>query len=166
MGILKILTYPNPILRKKCKAVNKVDARIRKLIENMIETMHKAPGVGLAAPQIGENIQLIVIDIGEGAFAVINPKIKHKNKIMQVFEEGCLCLPGIVAPVDRPSEITVEGLDKNGQKLVFEAAGFLATVFQHEIDHLNGIVFVDRVADKSLIREVSLKEEEDKKELL
>ncbi|MBI5700297.1 peptide deformylase [Candidatus Saganbacteria bacterium] len=166
MSILNIIRYPNPMLRKKCKAINKVDSRIRKLINNMIETIHKAPGVGLAAPQVGENIQLFVIDIGEGAFTVINPKIKQKNKEFQTFEEGCLCLPGIVGPVERPSQVTVEGMDKNGKHMIIEASGFLATVLQHEIDHLNGVVFIDRVKDKSLIKEVSKREEEKKKELL
>lgn len=132
----------------------------------MIDTMHEAPGVGLAAPQIGQDIQLITVDIGEGAFALINPKIKKKNKVMQIFEEGCLCLPGIVAPVERFSEIIVEGIDKNGQKITIEASGFLATVLQHEIDHLNGVMFIDHVKDKSLIREVSKKEEVENQELL
>jgi len=166
MGILNIIRYPNPVLRKKCKAVNKVDAKIKKLINDMIETMHTAPGIGLAAPQVGHNIRLIVVDIGEGAFSMINPKIKKKNKLLQSFDEGCLCLPGIVGPVERPSQVTVEGLDKNGEPMTIEAVGFLATVLQHEIDHLDGIVFIDRVKDKSLIREVSRKEEEEKGELL
>ena len=128
----------------------------------MIETMHAAPGVGLAAPQIGENIRLIVIDIGQGAFALVNPKIVKKNKTLQTFEEGCLCLPGIVAPVERSSAVTVKGLDKNGHPITIEAEGFLATVIQHETDHLEGIVFIDKVKDKTLIREVSKKEEEGK----
>jgi peptide deformylase len=166
MTILNILTYPNPVLRKKSKAVDKVDAKIRKLIKDMIETMLAAPGVGLAAPQVGQNIRVIVVNVGEGAFAVVNPKIKKKNKTFQTFEEGCLCLPGIVGPVERPSKVTVEGLDKNGEKIVIEAEGFLATVLQHEIDHLEGIIFIDKVSDKSLIHEASKKEEIENKELL
>jgi peptide deformylase len=164
--ILEIIRYPNPILRKKCKAVKKVDARTRKLIDDMIETLHAAPGIGLAAPQIGENIRLIVVDIGEGAFAMVNPKIKEKSKAHQTFDEGCLCLPGIVGPVSRSSRITVEGLDRNGEKFTIEAEGLLATVLQHEIDHLEGIVFLDRVTDKDKIRMVTKKEEEEKNELL
>lgn len=132
----------------------------------MIDTMHAAPGVGLAAPQVGENIKLITVDIGEGAFAIINPKILKKNKEMQTFEEGCLCLPGIVGPVSRPSQVIVEGLDKNGKPFTIEAQGFLATVLQHEIDHLDGIMFIDRIGDKSQIKEVSKRYEEEKKELL
>jgi peptide deformylase len=164
--IREIIRYPNPVLRKKCRAIKKVDDNIRRLIDDLIETMHSASGVGLAAPQVGENLRVIAVDIGEGAFAVVNPKLKKKNKVLQTFEEGCLCLPGIVGPVERPSQVTVEGLDRQGQKLIIEAEGFLATVLQHEIDHLDGIVFLDRVKDKSLIREVSKKEEEEKKELL
>jgi peptide deformylase len=164
--IREIIRYPNPVLRKKCRAIKKVDDNIRRLIDDLIETMHAASGVGLAAPQVGENLRVIAVDIGEGAFAVVNPKLKKKNKVLQTFEEGCLCLPGIVGPVERPSQVTVEGLDRQGQKLIIEAEGFLATVLQHEIDHLDGIVFLDRVKDKSLIREVSKKEEEEKKELL
>jgi len=164
--ILNILKYPHPILRKKCKAIKRMDGEIRRLINDMIETMLAAPGVGLAAPQVGQSLRLIAVNIGEGAFAVVNPKIKKKNKHLQIFEEGCLCLPGLVGPVSRPSQITVEGLDQHGQKFTLEAEGFLATVLQHEIDHLDGIVFIDRVKDKSQIREVSKKEEEEKKELL
>lgn len=164
--IRELIRYPNPSLRKKCKSVKKLDENHRRLIDDLIETMHAAPGLGLAAPQVGENLRVIAVDIGEGAFAVVNPKLKKKNKVLQTFEEGCLCLPGIVGPVMRPSQVTVEGLDRQGQKLIIEAEGFLATVLQHEIDHLDGIVFLDRVKDKSLIREVSRKEEEEKKELL
>ncbi len=164
--IREIVRYPNPGLRKKCRAVKKVEGSVRRLIDDMIETMHAAPGVGLAAPQVGEDLRVIVVDIGEGAFAVVNPKVKKKNRVLQTFEEGCLCLPGIVGPVERASIITIEGLDRQGEKLIIEAEGFLATVLQHEIDHLDGIVFIDRVKDKSLIREVSKKEEEEKKELL
>ncbi|MFA4967650.1 MAG: peptide deformylase [Candidatus Margulisiibacteriota bacterium] len=164
--ILKIFPYPNPILRKKSFAVKKVDAKIKKLIKDMIETMHAAPGVGLAAPQVGENIRVIVVDIGEGAFGIVNPKIKKKNKETQIFDEGCLSLLGIAGPVKRPSKVTVEGLDKNGEKMTIEAEGFLATVIQHEIDHLDGKMFVDHIEDKSLIHEVPRKEEEEKKELI
>lgn len=164
--ILDILKYPHPVLRKKSKAVKKVEDEVRRLTADMIETMLAAPGVGLAAPQVGHNLRIITVNVGEGAFAMVNPKVTQKNKILQTFDEGCLCLPGLVGPVSRPSRITVEGLDQHGQKLILEAEGFLATVLQHEIDHLDGIVFTDRVKDKSNIREVSRKEEEEKKELL
>lgn len=164
--ILPILHYPNPVLRKKCRDIKKVDDHIRQLVDDMIETMHAAPGVGLAAPQIGQNINLFVADIGQGAFAMINPKIAKKNKVLQTFEEGCLCLPGLIGPVSRPSAVTVEGLDRFGKPLVIEAEGFLATCLQHEIDHLHGVIFIDHIKDKSLIHEVSRQEEIDNKELL
>ena len=164
--ILNIIRYPNPILRKKCKAVKKVDDRIKQLIDDMIETMHAAPGVGLAAPQVGQNIRLFVADIGDGAFAVINPKIKEKSRELQTLDEGCLCLPGIIGPVTRSARVIVEGLDRNGEKIMISAEGYLSTVLQHETDHLDGIIFLDKVKDKSQIREVTKKSEEEKKELL
>lgn len=166
MMILEILKYPHPTLRKKAKAVKRVDQTIKKLIKDMIETMQAAPGVGLAAPQVGESLRVIVVDVGEGPFAMINPKFKMKKGPTQVFEEGCLCLPGLVGPVERPSIITVTGLDRQGKPLSIDAEGFLATVLQHEIDHLEGKVFVDRVKDKSLLREVTKKEEIEKKEFI
>ncbi|MBU0572869.1 MAG: peptide deformylase [Candidatus Margulisiibacteriota bacterium] len=164
MSILDILRYPNPVLRKKCKAVKKVDDSICRLIKDMIDTMHEAPGVGLAAPQVGKNIRLIVVDIGEGAFAVVNPKIKKKSG-KQMFEEGCLCLPGLIGPVERSSYVLVTGLDRNGEPLTIEAEGYLATVLQHEIDHLEGKLFIDRVKDNNAIRQVTPHDEE-KEELI
>ncbi|HTY13263.1 MAG TPA: peptide deformylase [Candidatus Omnitrophota bacterium] len=164
--LMKIIQLPNPILRKKAKSISKIDQRIRKLIEDMIETLHAAPGVGLAAPQVGESVRLVVIDVGEGAFALINPKIKKRSRALQTFDEGCLSMVGLVGTVARPSKVTVEGLDKNGEKLVIDAEGFLATVLQHEIDHLNGTMFVDHIKDPELIRMVTKKEEEDKQELI
>ncbi|MCX5751513.1 MAG: peptide deformylase [Candidatus Saganbacteria bacterium] len=153
MSILKIVTYPNPVLAKKAKAVAKVIPEIKKLIKDMLETMYKAPGVGLAAPQVGRSIRLIVIDIGEGPIALINPKVTAKHG-EQTLVEGCLSLPGIEAPVKRASNVTVTGLNEKGKKVNYDAEGLLATVFQHEIDHLDGIVCIDRVADPSLIKHV------------
>lgn len=164
--LLNISTYPNSVLRKKSRDIKKVDDKIGKLIDDMIETMHAAPGVGLAAPQIGENINLITVDIGQGAFPVINPKIKKRGKDFQVFNEGCLCLPGLIGPVERSSSVVVEGRDRFGQKIIIEAEGFLATVLQHEIDHLHGVMFIDRVEDKNQLKMVSKREEEENKELL
>lgn len=168
--ILNILRYPDPLLNKKSKAVRRIDDKIKRLIKNMIETMKSAPGVGLAAPQAGELVRVIVVDVSAAypeekedrwkmeAFGLVNPKIKQKSG-HQIFEEGCLCLPGTVGPVERYSEITVDSLDRQGKKVVIEAKGFLATVLQHEIDHLEGIIFLDRIADKTLIRQISPKEE-------
>lgn len=154
MSILKIIRYPNPILKKKCKAVAKVDAKIKKLIEDMFETMKASNGIGLAAPQVAQIIRVIVVDVGNDPIALINPKIVKKSKETQIIEEGCLCLPGIVGPVERSAKIKVAGLDRKGNKVEYDATGLLATVFQHEIDHLDGKVFIDRIKDASLIKYV------------
>ena len=161
---LKILRFPSPILRKKAKAVKKVTPQIVKLIDDMIETMHAAPGIGLAAPQVGESIRLIVADIGEGPVVLINPKIIEKSG-NQTFTEGCLCLPGVEAPVDRASHVVATGLDRCGKKIKIESQGLMATVLQHEIDHLEGLVIIDRDKDPSLIKHVPF-EKEKKEELI
>ncbi|MFH1825911.1 MAG: peptide deformylase [bacterium] len=162
--IRKILRFPHPILKKKAKAVKKVTPAIQKLIVDMIDTMHDAPGVGLAAPQVGESIRVIVAEVGEGPIAVINPKILKKSG-KQTFSEGCLSLPGVEAPVVRCSSVVVKGLDKAGNPVRHEAQGLLATVFQHEIDHLDGHVFIDRVKDPGLIKHMAF-EHEKKEELI
>ena len=151
--VLKIIKFPNPILRKKAKAVKKITPEIVKLIDNMIDTMHAAPGVGLAAPQVNKSIRLIVVDVGPGPIVLLNPKILEQSG-SQTFTEGCLCLPGVEAPVERASHVKVKGLDRDGEEVTIETDGFLATVLQHEIDHLQGIVFIDRVKNPSLIKYV------------
>jgi peptide deformylase len=162
--IRKILRFPNPILRKKAKAVKRVTPEIIRLIDDMIETMHAAPGVGLAAPQVGESVRVIVADVGEGPLALVNPKLlKRSGK--QTFTEGCLCLPGVEAPVERASHVVVKGLDRAGKSVTVEARELLATVLQHEIDHLEGLVFIDRVSDPSLIKHMPF-EKEKKEELI
>lgn len=148
--MMEILTSMNPILRKTSKPVAKVTKELRQLIDNMEETLHAAPGVGLAAPQVGVLIRLIIADIGEGVHALFNPRIVKKSG-RQTFVEGCLSIPGIEAPVTRASSVTVEGMNRNGKRVKIEAEGLLATVFQHEIDHLDGMLFIDRVEDPGLI---------------
>lgn len=162
--IRKIIRFPHPVLRKKAKAVKRVTPEIIKLIHDMIETMQAAPGVGLAAPQVGESLRVIVADVGEGPVAVINPRIVKKSG-KQTFTEGCLSLPGIEAPVIRAAQVTVKGLNQSGRNIQIEAKELLATVFQHEIDHLEGIVFIDQVSDPSLIKQVAF-EKEKKEELI
>ncbi len=162
--VKKILKFPNPVLRKKAKAVKKVTPEIVKLIDDMIETMQAAPGVGLAAPQVGKSVRVIVADVGPGPIALSNPKILESSG-SQIFTEGCLCLPGVEAPVERAACVKVKGLDRDGKEIFVTADGLLATVLQHEIDHLDGIVFIDRVKDPSLIRHVPPKSEK-KEELL
>ena len=143
--MLKIVRYPNPILRKKAKAVKRVTPEIAKLIDDMIETMHAAPGVGLAAPQVAKSIRVIVADVGSGAIGLVNPRIVSKEG-KQTIVEGCLCLPGVEAPVERAAKVVVKALARDGEAVVVTAEGLMATVLQHEIDHLDGKLFVDRLS--------------------
>ena len=144
----KILTEPDPILRKKCEPLEKVDAHTKKLMDDMLETMYAAPGIGLAAIQIGILKRLVVIDISKEEekkqpIFLVNPEIIYRSKETSVYEEGCLSLPGQFAEVERPSECTIKYIDYYGKKKDLKADGLLATCIQHEIDHLNGILFID-----------------------
>jgi len=156
--VLKIVKFPDPILRKKAKAVRKITPEIVKLIKDMIETMHQAPGVGLAAPQVGRSIRVIVADIGAGPMALVNPKITKKSGTQTLYE-GCLCLPGVDAPVERAAKVKIKAWDAQGKTVEIEAEELLATVLQHEIDHLDGVVFIDRVKDPALIRHIAPSQE-------
>lgn len=145
MAILDILCYPDPRLHTKAKPIKTVDATIQKLIEDMAETMYAAPGIGLAATQVNQHIQLIVMDISETKDQLqvfINPQIIEKNGVRD-YEEGCLSVPGIYETVTRAETITVEALDKNGQPFTLQADGLLSICIQHEMDHLLGKVFVE-----------------------
>ena len=150
MSLLDIIIYPDKRLRKKCAPVKKVDKSIRDLLDDMAETMYNAPGVGLAAPQIGKNIRVIVVDISlkdedPELIELINPEItSFRGK--QVGEEGCLSVPSLVGNVRRNKDIVVKGLDRRGKEISFEASDLLARVLQHEIDHLDGILFFDRMS--------------------
>jgi peptide deformylase len=150
MALLEILTNQNPILRKISRPVAKITKEIKKLVADMHATLKSAPGVGLAAPQVGVQLRVIIADVGEGLNIFINPKIIKKCGT-QSFVEGCLSLPGIEAPIERAANVTVKGMDLKGKQIEVEASGLLATVFQHEIDHLDGKLFIDRVADPNLI---------------
>ena len=144
----KILTEPDPILRKKCAPLEKVDADTKKLMDDMLETMYSAPGIGLAAVQVGILKRLIVIDISKAEekknpLFLINPKIIHQSKKTSVYEEGCLSIPGQFAEIERPAECTLKYIDYHGKEKELKADGLLATCVQHEVDHLNGILFID-----------------------
>ena len=144
----KILIEPDPILRKKCEPLDKVDDSIRKLMNDMLETMYAAPGIGLAAIQIGVLKRLVVIDISKenekkNPLFFVNPEIVYKSKQTSIYEEGCLSIPGQFAEVERPSECTLNYIDFNGKKKELKATGLLATCIQHEVDHLDGILFID-----------------------
>jgi peptide deformylase len=145
MALLDILIYPDPRLHEKAKPVEKVDDRIRKLIDDMSETMYAAPGIGLAAPQVNVLERVITVDVSEGRdslVALVNPEIIAKEGDIE-FEEGCLSVPGIYAPVHRGESIRVRALDRDGNTFELDADGLLAVCIQHEIDHLDGKVFVD-----------------------
>ncbi|HEX3128527.1 MAG TPA: peptide deformylase [Thermoanaerobaculia bacterium] len=147
MAVLPIRIYPDPVLRAKCREVRDFDAGLRKLAADMVETMHAAPGVGLAAPQIGVDLRIAVIDLSVGedpkqVHVIVNPEVVHREG-SEVAEEGCLSLPGISDKVDRPTLIRVNAVDLDNRPIGIEAEGWLARAFCHEIDHLSGVLFTD-----------------------
>ena len=148
MTIRKILIEPDPFLRQKSKKVEEVDDNIRSLMDDMLETMYNAPGIGLAAIQIGVPKRVIVIDLAKEnekkqPLYFVNPEIITKSEIDLTYEEGCLSVPGQFAEIDRPDKCKVKYLDYNGKEQILNAEGLLATCIQHEIDHLEGILFID-----------------------
>lgn len=155
--IRKIRLKDDPILRKKAKAVTDFDPLLEQLVADMFETMYEAPGVGLAAPQIGLSQRVLVADCGEehgGPIALINPKIIHEEGT-QVGIEGCLSLPNLYGDVERAEFVIVKAQDAKGRWFKKEAHGLLSRCFQHEIDHLNGILFIDKATN---LREMTLEE--------
>ena len=147
----KILTVPDPVLRKISEPVTKVNSEIKRLMDDMLETMYAAPGIGLAAVQIGVLKRIIVIDLSKNneknePIFIVNPEIISKSDELISYEEGCLSIPNQFAEVKRPSTCKLNFLDYNGEKKVINADGLLATCIQHEIDHLNGILFIDRLS--------------------
>lgn len=156
MSILKLYEYPHPILRKKAQKVLKVDDEVRKFLDDMLETMYSDKGVGLAAPQVGVSKRIIVIDTEqrdeEGNYKpgkpmyLINPEIIYKSEEKILFCEGCLSLPGQSAEVERHESIKVRYLDYNGKEQLLEATDYPAVVLQHEIDHLDGILYIDHLS--------------------
>lgn len=143
MARYKVVLTGDPVLRRIAHPVKEVNDNIKKLMNNMAETMYHAKGVGLAAPQVGISKRVIVVDIGEGLFKLVNPEIVSSSGI-QDGAEGCLSVPDVVGNVKRSERVTVKALDENGDEVTIEATGYLARAFQHEIDHLNGIIFTDK----------------------
>ncbi len=148
MSQRKIVIEPDPILRKKSELLEKVDDDLRKLLDDMLETMYSAPGIGLAAVQVGILKRLIVIDISKekdkkNPLFLINPEIISKSKSTSTYEEGCLSLPGHFAEIERPAECHIKYIDYEGKKREIKANGLLSTCIQHEVDHLNGVLFID-----------------------
>lgn len=172
MGIRQIVTAPNPVLRVKAKRVKSITPEVQRLIDDMVETMHQAPGVGLAAPQVGVSQRVIVVEVAEGSedgggerssteaagepaeepaaprptklYALVNPEITRHSGELEPGNEGCLSIPGYLGEVDRFSWATVKALDRHGKPFKLKVRGWPARVFQHEIDHLDGVLFIDR----------------------
>jgi peptide deformylase len=150
MALLDICTYPDPVLRKKAQPVENIDEDLLQLIEDMVETMHHAPGIGLAANQVGRPIRVLVIDLQReetqnGLIALINPELITACGEVD-WEEGCLSVPEFFATVKRHEEVVVCGLDREGKKVEISACGLLAIALQHEMDHLDGKLFIDRLS--------------------
>ncbi len=157
MALLEILHYPDPRLHKVAKPVDTVDDSIRVLVQNMAETMYDAPGVGLAATQVNVHKRVVVIDVSEeknDLRVLINPEILDKSEEQKIYEEGCLSVPDVYDDVERPATVRVRALDLWGESYEFDAEGLLAVCVQHEIDHLNGKVFVQHL---SMLKQTRLK---------
>ncbi|HHY46449.1 MAG TPA: peptide deformylase [Firmicutes bacterium] len=152
--MLEIKKYGDPVLRMESQPVRKITPEIKTLARNMLETMYAASGVGLAAPQVGIPCRLIVVDVGDGPITMINPQIMSARGEVSD-REGCLSIPGVTGVVTRAEQVTVSGIDLDGNKVVLDAGGLLARALQHEIDHLAGILFVDKARD--IVQEESMR---------
>lgn len=149
MAVLKILEYPDPRLRTRARPVPAVDDAIRRLADDMLETMYAAPGVGLAATQVDVHLRLVVIDVSDSRkepLVLINPQILEQEG-RESSDEGCLSVPGVTEPVERASSIRIRALDRGGQPFELAAEGLLAVCIQHELDHLEGRLFVDHLSE-------------------
>lgn len=151
--ILEIRKFGDPVLRKTSNPIEKIDDKVLQLLNDMAETMYDAPGVGLAAPQVGVNLRAVVIDVDGTLRKIINPKIVGNSNEEEIAEEGCLSIPMVYEKVKRPMTVKVKYTNEKGEEVLEEVDGLLARAFQHEIDHLNGVVFVDKISSvaKSLI---------------
>lgn len=151
MAIREIKRYPEKVLKEKATPVTDIDGDVQKLIDDMIETMYAAPGIGLAAPQVGVSKRIIVIDVSvketekTPLLVLINPEIIRTEGEIES-EEGCLSIPGYITTVKRAERILVSGLNRDGKEILIEGEGLLSRALQHEIDHLNGILFIDRIS--------------------
>jgi len=151
--MLKIVKIPDPILTKKTALVKTIDASTAKLVEQMVTACRAANGIGLAAPQIGKSIRLCVINLehmGLPPFPLINPKIVKKSSKRVEMEEGCLSIPNVFGMVKRPEKVTVEAQNLDGEKHKFEASGMLSRVIQHEVDHLDGVLFTSKMVKSTM----------------
>ncbi|MCT7665136.1 peptide deformylase [Shinella kummerowiae] len=151
MTIKPLIILPDPILREVSKPIETIDSEVKKLADDMLETMYDAPGIGLAAIQIGVARRMLVLDVSKDGedkkpLVFINPEVVASSDARSVYEEGCLSIPDYYAEVERPAAITVKHLDRDGKEQIVEADGLLATCLQHEIDHLNGVLFIDHIS--------------------
>jgi peptide deformylase len=151
MALRHIIVLPDPKLRLVSRKIERIDAALRRLMDDMIETMHEAPGVGLAAIQIAEPIRLLVVDVARkeeppNPQAFVNPEIVWSSEERSTYEEGCLSIPEYYAEVERPASVRARYLDRGGEAGEILAEGLLATVLQHEIDHLDGVLFIDHIS--------------------
>ena len=156
MALRTIVTLPDPVLKRKARAITKFDKELHTLVNDMVETMREAPGVGLAAPQVGLSERVIVVeyyekdeneekeDAQKKMWVLVNPEIVRVSDELLVGVEGCLSIPGLVGEVERHAEVQVKALNRHGRPVKIKATGWLARIFQHEIDHLNGILFTER----------------------
>jgi peptide deformylase len=152
MALREIVTVPEPVLRRKARKVTDFGHELQALIDDMVETMRAAPGVGLAAPQVNVPLRVIVVEFGDEEdedvppklYTLVNPEIVRHSSELVVGTEGCLSIPGLIGDVDRMKSVTVKGFNRRGQPVRVKAEGWLARIFQHEIDHLDGILFTDR----------------------
>jgi peptide deformylase len=150
-----IITLPDPVLKKKARKVSEFGPDLQRLIDDMVETMREAPGVGLAAPQVNVSMRVIVVEFGDEEdeeipaklFTIVNPEITRQSQETVMGIEGCLSIPGILGEVERSSSVTLKGFNRHGKPIRIKANGWLARIFQHEVDHLDGVLFVDRAEE-------------------
>ncbi len=149
MALRNIVKYGDPVLRKKSRVVDKFDSKLATLIDDMIQTMRNADGVGLAAVQVGVLKRVVVIDVGEGVMELVNPEIIEVSEEVQVTPEGCLSLPGQSGTTSRPMTVKVKAQDRNGKWYIHKGSELKAKAFCHEIDHLDGILYIDKLVESS-----------------
>lgn len=154
MAVLPIRILPDPVLRQKAKRVRNIDGSIQRLIDDMIETMQAAPGVGLAAPQVGVQLRVIVFALpGEEVVALINPEMVKRSG-ERLVDEGCLSIPGYQGEIKRSLSVTVKGRDRHGRQVRVRARDLLAEILEHEIDHINGVLYIDHLESRDKLREI------------
>lgn len=153
MALLKIVKAGAPILKETASSVKTITKNTKRLLNDMAETMYEAEGVGLAAPQIGKSLQMIVLDDGNGLIELINPELLEASEELQDGPEGCLSVPGYYGDVKRSQRIKVRALNRHGKVIVYEPEGFLARIFQHEMDHLVGTLFIEKATNLRKVEE-------------